>query len=105
MTGKRYGGTQATRLRTYWTARLVAAGGALPCRRCGRPVRVDGRWDVGHIHDRGMGGADTEANTWPEHARCNRSAGGKVGAAITNSKRPQVRARLDSERARGIRGW
>jgi 5-methylcytosine-specific restriction endonuclease McrA len=101
----RWGGRTATRLRAYWTGRLNAAGGALPCWRCGRAVHVRGDWHVGHLIDRAQGGTDTEAGTWPEHARCNLSAGGKVGARITNAKRATVQRRMDSERSRGIRGW
>jgi hypothetical protein len=104
MTGKRYGGSKARAMRARCRAIIVAHGGAAPCRRCGRPVTL-AAYDAGHIDDRYAGGADDPANAWPEHPRCNRSAGGKVGAAITNAKRAPVVARMDNERSRGIRGW
>ncbi|ARU50135.1 hypothetical protein CBR64_00130 [Cellulosimicrobium cellulans] len=99
-----WSGREVTTAREYWTGRLRAAG-ALPCRRCGRPLTVLSRWTVGHIIDRDAGGPKTRANEWPEHARCNFSAGGKIGAAKTNARRRAVVVRRDSERSRGIRGW
>lgn len=55
--------------------------------------------------DRGMGGSVTDvSNQWPECAKCNYSAGGKVGAAITNGRKPVVAERMASEKDRGIRG-
>ena len=83
--------------RAYWRPRLP-----LPCRRCGRPVLASQRWHVGHIRDRYAGGSDATTNQWPEHATCNERAGGKVGAAITNSRKAQPR--IDSARERGLRG-
>lgn len=91
--------------RAYWRARLVAAG-SLPCWRCGKALTVHSRWTVGHLRDRVSGGSVTDrSNQWPECARCNYSAGGKVGAAITNARRPAVVARRTSAAERGIRGW
>lgn len=73
---------QAARRR--WTPR-VKAGGVI-CPRCNQPIVHDpdqpgGGWDLGHNEDRtGYNG--------PEHANdCNRSAGGRNGAMVTNSKR------------------
>jgi len=99
-----WSGREVTTARAYWTARLRAAG-ALPCRRCGRPLTELSRWTVGHIIDRAQGGPKDRANEWPECAPCNYSAGGKVGAARTNARRRAVVVRRESERARGIRGW
>lgn len=101
MTAKSWSGRKVTAARAYWAPRLP-----LPCWRCGRQLTRYGPWTVGHIVDRALGGSKTDpANQWPECPKCNFSAGGKRGAAITNAKRAPVVARLASERARGIRGW
>ena len=101
--GQAWSGRTVTDARAYWRPRLP-----LPCRRCGRPVVHDptrryGGWHVGHIIDRALGGSVTDrSNQWVEHDRCNMRAGGQLGAAITNARHQQPR--IDSERARGIRG-
>ena len=66
----------------------------------------DMNWHVGHVVDRWMGGPDDISNTWPEHARCNMSAGGKIGAQITNTRRAEVAtsSSMAPERDRRIRG-
>ena len=51
------------------------------------------------------GHAYTPENTWPEHTHCNTSAGGRLGAAITNARRRVTRPTMVAERDRGIRGW
>lgn len=61
----------------------------LPCHHCGRPVHADTPWDVGHIVDLAHGG-DAKQYT-ATHRSCNRSAGGKEGAAKTNARRKQFR--------------
>ena len=94
-----WSGRKVTTARRQWAARLP-----VPCRRCSLPVLSSQAWHVGHIVDRALGGTDDVGNQWPEHAACNLSAGGKVGAAITNARRPTVTERVESERARGIRG-
>ncbi len=74
-----------------------------------------GTWTVGHLQDRALGGSETDpSNQHPECGRCNTSAGGKLGASITNSKR-QSKTQISTnrtptltratERDRGIRGW
>lgn len=95
-----WSGSKVRAARAFWLPRLP-----LPCRRCGRIVTSSMKWQVGHIIDRALGGPDTIDNTYPEHARCNLSAGGKLGAAKTNARRGPVVERRTSERARGIRGW
>lgn len=100
---KQWSGRKVTSARAYWAPRLP-----LPCWRpgCGKMLTRYSKWTVGHIIDRHFGGSVTDpSNQWPECLKCNTSAGGRLGAAITNAKRPVVAARLASERDRGIRGW
>lgn len=104
-----WAGRKVMDARAYWRPRLP-----LKCRKCGRPVRSDRPWTVGHIVDRAtcqrMGWTEAQAdavtNQWPEHPRCNYAAGGRAGAAITNARRtkPTEPDHLASSRARGIRG-
>ena len=97
-----WGGRKVTRARALWAARLP-----LPCRRCRRPVYANQRWHVGHVVDLARGGAEDDvANQWPEHARCNESAGGTLGAQRSNARKTDLTARRDQrrERSRGIRG-
>lgn len=79
----------------------------MPCWRCGLPI-IDGvsQWDVGHLVDRAAGGSNDRSNTRPEHATCNRSSGGKRGAAITNQRTrgSSTRGHMKPERDRGITG-
>lgn len=106
-TNAKWGGRRAMNARAHWRQRFAAEGGVLPCRRCGRPI-IDGLhpWDVGHIVDRWAGGGDGLTNTWPEHSSCNRKAGGKRGAAVTNGRTQgqSKAAGLLPSRERGIRG-
>ena len=102
---ERWGGSTARTARAYWRARLQAEGG-LPCWRCGAMLTTASRWTVGHIEDRAAGGSVTDpTNQWPECARCNYSAGGRLGAAITNGKRRSVVAASLSRADRGLRPW
>lgn len=64
----------------------------LPCARCRRLVWDSDAWDVGHRIPAEAGGDASIANTWPEHRRCNRSAGGRRGAQLTNARRAARRA-------------
>lgn len=102
---EKWAGTKVRKARAYWLPKLP-----VPCARCGRPVvHIEGKraggWNVGHVHDRWAGGPDDISNTWPEHARCNMSAGGKVGAAMTNARREESAAvSMLPERSRRIRG-
>lgn len=66
----------------------------LRCLNCPHPVTRDQRWQVGHILDAALGGKAKASNVGATHAwcptclkRCNQVAGGKLGAAVTNSKR------------------
>lgn len=58
-------------LRKAWATR-VAMGG-VRCARCNELIIPGTRWDLGHLdHDR-------TRYAGPEHARCNRRAGGAEG--------------------------
>lgn len=87
-----------TAARAHWRARLP-----LPCFRCGQAVLPEHAWHVEHVLDRHLGGSLGVENQWVSHAQCNMSAGGRIGAALTNSKRPSAVARAESERERNIR--
>ncbi|WP_448074114.1 HNH endonuclease [Georgenia yuyongxinii] len=79
----------------------------MPCFRCGRPVLATDRWQVEHVIERALGGNADPSNEWVSHGRCNESAGGKLGARITNTRRadtPNPRAAMPPERDRRIRG-
>jgi hypothetical protein len=71
-------GAQHQQLRAEW-APLVDAG-QVACARCGQPIEPGAPWDLGHTDDR-------TAWTGPEHATCNRAAGGRNGKAIINWNR------------------
>jgi hypothetical protein len=76
---KRWGGHASTKARAHVRRMLPA-----PCNRCGNIVTDEMDWHADHVQERGAGGADTPDNYLPAHAHCNTSAGGKIGAAITN---------------------
>ena len=60
-------------LRARWTP-LVRTG-TVRCARCGKPIRPDEPWDLGHID----GTINTPNPQWsgPEHRRCNRATAGR----------------------------
>ena len=63
--------------------RPMVEAGMVRCPRCGQVIEGGERWELDHAPGkRGYLG--------PSHFRCNRSAGGKIGAAITNGKRRRV---------------
>jgi hypothetical protein len=63
--------------------RPMVEAGMVRCPRCGQFIEGGDRWELDHAPGkRGYLG--------PSHFRCNRSAGGKIGAAITNGKRRRV---------------
>lgn len=75
-----------------------------PCKTCGGMITSETpeeQWHAGHLEDRGQGGADSGSNYAPEHAWCNTSQGGKLGAAITNGAKVTV----DYTRERTKKWW
>jgi hypothetical protein len=59
-------------------ARVVEAGEAV-CARCGLPIRPGEPFDLDH-------GPDRSSYLGPSHRGCNRQAGARNGAAVTNSR-------------------
>lgn len=64
----------------------IAASLPAQCIRCGGIITRDMKWDVGHRVDLEMPGANPY-DVGPEHARCNRRAGGRAGARKVNARR------------------
>jgi len=83
-----YGAKHAA-LRKSWAPK-VAMGNVI-CPRCGFAILPEAAWDLGH--------SDVDRSEWtgPEHARCNRRAGQRKGAAARRQGRP-----TDVERWRQI---
>lgn len=85
-------------------ARAWRFGEDVYCWRCRHIIQPGTAYDVGHI--RADGGPGLE-NLAPEHryrttlCRGNRSAGGQLGAAITNARR----ARTVVPRSSGLLNW
>lgn len=68
---------------------MLAAYGSEPiCWRCQQPIL--GQIDAGHILDAINGGTYDLDNLAPEHQSCNRSAGGKLGAARRRDRRSRT---------------
>ena len=93
---KRWGGHASTKARAH--VRRMLPG---PCNRCGGLVTDEMDWHADHVMERGQGGTDSPDNYRPAHAHCNTSAGGKIGAAITNG----VQVRPEVTRERRPRWW
>ena len=74
----------------------IAAGAFVPCVECRKPVQPGQRWDVGHVVRPADGGTHALQNLGAAHRRCNRSSGGRIGAATTNR---------GSRRARRLPSW
>lgn len=68
--------------RERWAPKVDA--GLVVCARCGQPLEPGRPWDLGHNDER------TEW-TGPEHPTCNRKAGGRNGAMVTNAMRGVAR--------------
>jgi len=86
-------------------ARARRLGDDVLCWRCRRPIDPAEQFDVGHLDPSGGPGLE---NLAPEHRRksttCrgNRSAGGQLGAAMTNARR---RMPPPPRRSRGLLNW
>lgn len=96
---KAWGGRASTNARASCRAMLPA-----PCMSCGGMITADqpeNTWHAGHIQDRAQGGSDSGSNYAPEHAACNLSKGGKLGAAITNGAKVAV----DWTKERTLKWW
>jgi hypothetical protein len=73
--------------RKRWAPKVGA--GLVDCARCRQPIEPGRPWDLGHTDDR-------SAWTGPEHSHCNRQAGGRNGALVSNaSRRKTVRQSRD----------
>lgn len=80
-TARGYGGAHQKE-RARWSP-TVAAGQAW-CSRCARWIQPGQPWDLDHD-------ATRSGYLGPSHRRCNRVAGGRVGAMVTNAKRRRAR--------------
>lgn len=81
----KWGGNASVKARAK--CRAMLRRGPVACPKCGVEITRDtpeSEWDAGHQTDRVHGMADHAV--LPEHKGCNRSAGGKIGAAITNAR-------------------
>jgi 5-methylcytosine-specific restriction endonuclease McrA len=94
-----WAGRKVTTARAYWATRLP-----LPCAICRRPVDGTIPWVVEHLTPRSLGGSETDrGNQWVSHRTpCSNGQGARMGARVVNTRREV--GRLESERARGIRG-
>jgi hypothetical protein len=66
-------------------AAWVATGQA-ECPRCGQAIDPDQPWDAGHATSLAEGGRP-DGPLRPEHASCNRSAGGQLAAELRRGRR------------------
>ena len=101
--GRKWGGNDSRKARAH--CRQLLQQGPVPCQRCNREITSadpESSWHAGHLEDHATGGSDTDtANFYPEHVKCNTSAGGKLGAAITNGHKLEQ----DWSRERTLRWW
>ena len=101
---KKWGGRIVAKARDYCRETYLRAGPTLCWRGCGRVITLDWPekdWHAGHVDGRAEGGADEYKNFRPECRWCNTSAGGKLGAAITNGRKVTV----DTYRERTLKWW
>lgn len=101
---KKWGGRKVAAARAYCRDTFLRAGPTLCWRGCGRVITLDTPerdWHAGHVDGRAEGGADELANYRVECRWCNLSAGGKLGAAITNGRK----ATVDTHRERTVKWY
>lgn len=79
------------RLRRQQINLLLKRGEDVACVDCGRPIQEGQTFDIGHLIDGWRGGGHELSNLSASHRKCNRSSGGKAGAAHTNSLSRQAR--------------
>lgn len=84
-------------------AMIRARGQVQACGRCGVDIDLDAEpWHAGHVVDRALGGTDDDVH--PEHPTCNMRAGGRLGAAIVNTRHTdRATPTMLPESARNIR--
>jgi 5-methylcytosine-specific restriction endonuclease McrA len=73
------------------TRAMHKRGTEVICIGCGRLITPDQSFDVGHRIDASRGGSHALHNLGPQHRRENRQAGGRAGAAITNTASRRAR--------------
>lgn len=95
--GRRWGGNDSRAARSIVRGMLPS-----PCTRCGRTVTEDMEWHADHIQEHAFGGASNASNYGPAHAKCNTSAGGKIGARMTNGHKQEQN---NSHRERTVKWW
>lgn len=93
--GPRRYGHEHQQLRARWSPKVNR--GLVDCARCRKPIEPGTAWDLGHDDGGGWHG--------PEHAWCNRSAGGSNGALVTNAIRRAVRRTRIRQPAHTSRAW
>ncbi len=76
-------GPQHQKLRAQWAVKV--ARGTIPCARCGYVIMRGQAWDLGHDD------YDRTRYTGPEHAACNRAAGGRLARARTAARKRAMR--------------
>ncbi len=67
-------------------ARIEPTLPALCVNGCGHLVYPEQLWEPGHLVDLALGGS-VDGETGPAHRHCNRKAGGKLGARMTNDRK------------------
>lgn len=94
--GRRWGGNDSRKARAVVALMLPA-----PCFRCGRIVTAEMDWHADHVQEATFGGTDEASNFAPSHKKCNESAGGRIGAAMTNARTTAN----DTRREKTIKWW
>ncbi|MBU4213558.1 MAG: hypothetical protein KJ792_02755 [Actinobacteria bacterium] len=89
MPGRRPGGRRVMARRAHYQ-RLIDSGQVI-CPRCGLPIERGQPWDLGHVVPHALGGTFERDGDQPEHAYCNRAAGGRLAHTLAAPpRRPGV---------------